>query len=135
MALIEWESEFSVGVFEIDNQHKQLVKIINTLFDAMKQGAGNKVLGRIIGELITYTQTHFSTEEKYFKLFNYKEIDSHIAEHKIFTNEVNKFKTDFDSGKIAMTISVLSFLKDWLLNHIVVEDKKYELCFKQNGLV
>lgn len=50
MALIEWESKFSVGVFEIDNQHKQLVKIINTLFDAMKQGAGNKVLGRIIHE-------------------------------------------------------------------------------------
>lgn len=61
-------------------------------------------------------------------------MDSHIAEHKIFTNEVNKFKNDFESGKIAMTISVLSFLKDWLLNHIAEEDKKYELCFKQNGL-
>jgi hemerythrin-like metal-binding protein len=134
MSIITWKNEYSVGVFEIDNQHKKLVMLINTLFDAMKQGQANRVLGSIISELLFYAQTHFRTEEKYFDQFNYKETEEHKVVHQSFISEMEKFKAGFDSGKITLSLDVFNFLKSWLDEHILGEDKKYEDCFKENGL-
>ena len=134
MPFIKWKTEYSVGVFEIDNQHKKLVGLINKLFDAMKQGKANDVLGQIITELLFYAQTHFQTEEKYFDLFNYKETEEHKLIHRSFVDEMKEFKAGFDSGKITLSLDVFNFLKKWLDEHILGEDKKYEDCFKQNGL-
>ena len=134
MSFIKWKNEYSVGVYEIDNQHKKFVMLINKLFDAMKQGKANSVLDQIINELFSYAQTHFWTEEKYFDLFKYKETEEHKRVHQGFIDEMKKFKTGFDSGKITLSLEVFNFLKNWLDEHILGEDKKYEDCFKQNGL-
>lgn len=134
MSLITWKEEYSVGVFEIDNQHKTMVILINKLFDAMKQGRANTILGSTISELFFYAQTHFRTEEKYFDKFNYKEKEEHKKVHQSFIAEMEKFKTGFDSGKITLSLEVFNFLKNWLDQHILGEDKKYVDCFKQNGL-
>lgn len=71
MALIQWDDSFSVKVAEIDQQHKRLIVMINELHDAMKQGKGKDALGKIINGLISYTATHFDTEERYFDQFEY----------------------------------------------------------------
>lgn len=134
MPFFEWKDEYSVGVFEIDNQHKKLIALINKLFVSMKQGKANDVLGSIIIELLLYAQTHFRTEEKYFDTFKYKKSAEHKRVHQSFIEEIKKFKANFDSGKITLSLEVFSFLKQWLDEHILGEDKKYVDCFKQNGL-
>jgi hemerythrin len=134
MSLVEWKNDYSVGVVEIDNQHQKIVVLINRLFDAMKQGKANNVLGPIINDLVIYAQTHFKTEEKYFAAFKYQNEAEHQAIHQSFVKEITKFKSDFESGKITLSIGVLNFLKDWLDKHILGEDMKYVDCFKQNGL-
>ena len=134
MSLFEWKNDYSVGVLEIDNQHKKLIALINQLFDAMKKGQSNQVLGQIISELILYTHTHFRTEEKYFERFQYQGSEEHKARHQAFVNDVNKFKASFEAGKVALSLSLFTFLKDWLNHHILNEDKKYVDCFRQNGL-
>ncbi len=53
MALIQWDGSFSVKVAEIDQQHQKLVSMINDLNDAMKQGKGKDVLGKIVNELVS----------------------------------------------------------------------------------
>jgi len=65
MALISWNDNLSVHVGEIDRQHQQLIKMINDLDDAMKQGKGKEVLGKIVKGLSDYTAYHFSTEERF----------------------------------------------------------------------
>lgn len=134
MAFINWTEQYSVGVTEIDNQHKGLVKLINKLFDAMADGQANKVLHEIIEELVKYTQVHFATEEKYFVSFNYADTEAHIAEHNKFIQEVAKFKAQFEAGNIVLSFEVFKFLKSWLVNHIQGSDKKYSECFITNGL-
>ena len=64
-AVIPWKSEYETGITEVDNQHKQLVDILNKLYEAMAVGKGKDVLESIFNELTSYTLTHFSTEEKY----------------------------------------------------------------------
>jgi hemerythrin len=134
MALINWESSFSVNVAEIDAQHQKIVGFINDLNDAMKQGKGKDALGSILNELINYTATHFKYEEQYFEKFGYAGTAEHKQHHAKLVSEVIAFRDGFQSGKLGVTVEVLTFLVNWLKNHILVEDKKYTSCFNSNGL-
>ncbi|WP_440945687.1 bacteriohemerythrin [Methanosarcina sp. T3] len=134
MPIIKWTDSFSVNIVEIDAQHKKLVEMINRLYDAMKVGKSKDVMGEILDNLISYTETHFKTEEKYFDLYRYPEKETHKAEHEKFTEIVTKFKKDFDSGNAIISIEVMNFLKEWLTNHINGSDKRYTKCFNDHGL-
>ncbi len=134
MALITWEDSLSVGVAEIDQQHQQLISLINQLYDAMKQGKGKDVAGKIIDSLIDYTVVHFQTEEKYFEQFGYPETESHKQQHAAFVQQVSDFKEGFVKGKIALSIDMMNFLSEWLQKHIKGSDQQYTQFFQANGL-
>ena len=134
MALIQWDSSFSVNVTEIDKQHQKLVALMNDLNDAMKQGKGKDILAKIIGELFNYAGNHFATEEKYFDKFGYPAAASHKLEHTNFVKKVSEFKNGFDGGQLALSIEVMNFLKDWLKTHIKGIDKEYGPFFNEKGL-
>lgn len=134
MALFNWSDKYSVGVIELDNQHKELVNILNEIFDAMSAGKSNEALGRIISKLVNYTRIHFSTEEKYMQKYNYPGYSAQKREHDAFIEKIQNFQKDFNSGKLTLSLDVSSFLKNWLIQHISGEDKKYESFFNQKGL-
>ncbi|OGR10861.1 MAG: hemerythrin [Desulfobacterales bacterium RIFOXYA12_FULL_46_15] len=134
MAIIKWDDGFSVNVAKIDQQHQKLILMNNELNEAMGQGKGKDVLGRIVNGLISYTATHFKTEEDYFKQLGYPEAGSHIKEHIAFVEKVTEFKEGFENGKLSLSIEVMTFLSNWLRNHIKVTDKKYSRFFNQKGL-
>lgn len=123
--LIEWNQAFSVGVAEMDNQHKQLVTLLNDLYSAMQSQKSSEIIGKVLNKLISYTEKHFSDEEAFMKKHSYPEIKSQMKEHTAFTDKVLKFKSDYDAGRTSMSVSITSFLKDWLINHISLSDKKY----------
>lgn len=134
MGFLDWQDSYNLGISEIDNQHKKLVSLIVKLYDAMSQAKANDVVGPILNELLMYTRTHFTTEEKYFEQFGYADTANHKLEHEKFVAKVKDFKDKFDSGKVGISIQLMNFLKDWLLNHILKTDKNYVACFQQNGL-
>ena len=135
MAFIDWDKKnYSVGVDEIDDQHKQLVNLINELHSAMMARKAKEVLGEVIDELIEYTSYHFETEEKYFDKFGYSETEEHKKIHKNFVNEVLNFQKDVQKNKLFVSSKILNFLKDWLLNHIKVTDKKYAPFMAKHGI-
>lgn len=109
----------------MDAQHRKLVDLLNQLETAMQKGKGREVVGQVLGELIRYTQTHFLSEESLMAAHRFPDLAAHKIEHAKLTQRVVKFKTDFDGGKVALTIPVLSFLEDWLVNHIQGHDKVY----------
>jgi hemerythrin len=48
MALISWKRDYSVKVIDVDNEHKMLVGLVNTLHDAMIVGKANEVMSSIL---------------------------------------------------------------------------------------
>ncbi len=119
-----WKNEYSVAVKEIDDQHKQLFNIINTLYDSIKTNNIEKMRSGILTKLIRYTSYHFQTEEKYMEKINYKGITEHKKIHQDFINDLEKYVEEIFEGKPGLTITLLVFLQDWLVNHIIKEDKK-----------
>lgn len=125
MALLEWKPEFNLGMADIDRQHKKLVDLINQLYDAMMEKKTKEVMGKILKGLQNYTIEHFGYEEKLFAEHNYIGKMAHTKTHKEFVAQIAAFKADFDAGKVTISIKILSFLKDWLINHIQGTDKEY----------
>lgn len=134
MALINWDDSFSVNVAEIDKQHKELIAMINELNDAMKEGKGREVAGKIVSKLAIYTVTHFKTEEDLFAKFGYPGSENHKKEHAAFVKKVADFKEGYEKGKLSLTSEVMNFLSDWLRHHIMGTDKKYVQFFNEKGV-
>jgi hemerythrin-like metal-binding protein len=123
--LFAWNDSYNTGIKEIDTQHKKLVDLLNSLYDAMGKGQANQVMGKIFDELVKYTASHFATEERLFKQHGYPEAAAHKREHDTLTAQALALQKDFAAGKTSMTLATANFLKDWLKNHILGSDKKY----------
>jgi len=134
MALMEWDGSLSVNVSEIDEQHRHLVDLLNSLNEAMKERKGKEALGGILKGMVDYAAEHFTTEENYFDRFGYPGGFVHKREHRKFVERVLEFKKGFDSGELMLSLEVMTFLKDWLGTHIKGSDKGYTRCFNENGL-
>jgi len=134
VVLINWAPSMSVSVDLIDEQHKKLVGMINDLYESMKIGEGKTKSGAILDEMSKYAKLHFATEEKYFRLYNYDETESHIAAHKAFIQKTKDFQEKYKKGEVGLSIELMNFLKDWLLGHIQKVDKRYSECFNEHGL-
>lgn len=134
MAFIEWDEKYSVGVRELDSQHKQLVKILGDLYEAMQAQKANEVLGKLLNELLRYTKTHFATEEKYMSQHGYPDLAAQKKEHEMFTAKIAEFIESFESGRTSISVSVTSFVKNWLFSHILSSDKKYSSFFASKGV-
>jgi len=135
MAIFEWSERFSVKVKEIDEQHQQLVGMINRLHDAMVANKGRELQKEIVSEMAAYTEFHFATEEKYMRQFGYAGYFEHKKEHEQFAAEAAELKARVDRGGLVLTLEVMTVLKDWLQNHILGTDMKYSGVFNANGLV
>jgi len=133
---MEWSPAFSVKVTKFDNQHKKLVDLVNQLHDAMKAGQGNAALGVVLQSLITYTATHFKDEEQVMQVNGYPELAKHKAIHAELVKKVLELQQKFkeQAGGGILTMSVMSFLKDWLVTHIQGEDKKYGVFLNSKGI-
>ncbi len=134
MALINWSEEYSVKVREIDNQHKKLINIINELHDKMKEGKGKEVIGKTLSELVDYTVFHFSYEEKLFASNNYPEFKIHARQHSDLIDQVKVYLKKLESGDSVLALELMNFLKKWLVDHIMVTDKKYSAFFNAKGI-
>ncbi len=134
MPLLDWNNSYSVGVAQFDDQHKNLFSLINSLNDGMKAGKGKETLEGVLAGLIDYTATHFASEEKLMSKHQYLQTQSHKMEHDKLVKQVLKLQTDYKAGKAMLSMEVMSFLRDWLNNHINVTDKKYGAFFNAKGI-
>ncbi len=125
MPFIEWSDKLITGVREADEQHKKLVSLINELYDAMKQGKGIEVIDKTLDELVRYAGYHFTTEETLMSKYGYPELASHKREHEAFKAKIKEFLEKKAKGEATLTMEVMTFLKDWLVKHIMGTDKKY----------
>lgn len=130
---IQWSDNLAVGVTDIDMQHKELFKQINTLSNAMSQGKGKEEIGKIFSFLSDYTVKHFGNEEKKMDTHNYPKSSSHKAMHAAFITTFQKLKAELEKtgASSSLVIDVNTKVGDWLKNHISETDKQLGAFLKQ----
>jgi len=134
VACLEWSQELSVDVKQIDQQHRKLVEMLNSLNEAMLAKKGREVQKAAIDAMVDYTASHFSLEEKYMKAFGYTGFEAHKAEHEKFTKKALDLKERVNRAGFVLTLEIVEFLKQWLQGHIKGTDRGYRECFQAHGL-
>lgn len=128
--LIEWTKDYELGIPKIDTQHQKLVEIINRLFHAHDEEKGQDTVNTIFMGLFNYCNYHFAIEEMVMGKHAYDEYHSHKKRHDLFTDKMKSFKRDYLMGDSSALQNTVNYLKGWLIDHILVEDKKYVLTLK-----
>ena len=129
--LVSWGSKYCLGLEEIDAQHKSLVDIINNTWQAIIDRADRDTTQHLLGQLEMYTLAHFAAEETFMRVTNFPQFDAHKYEHQQFVARIVCEKNNFlADGKL--TLDLMYFLKDWLIDHILCSDKAY-VEFTNNG--
>ncbi|MEK7487152.1 MAG: bacteriohemerythrin [Planctomycetota bacterium] len=125
MEIMPWKEEYNTNINEIDRQHKNLVKIINDLHEAMTEKKAHEILANIMDRLVEYTHSHFVTEEKYMVKYNYADYVSHKESHDKFTDQVLYLQKKLNKKTLDFSLEISTFLTDWLTNHILLTDQQY----------
>jgi len=134
MALLTWNSTYSVGVKSIDSQHTVLFDTLNDLHGAMMTGQASTLTGPILKKLITYTREHFTAEEAMLANTKYPGLAEHKIKHRDLIKQVEDYSARFDRGEITLNLHLLNFLRDWLTNHIQKVDHEYGPWLNKNGI-
>jgi hemerythrin len=131
--LVKWSPTFSVGIKTIDEQHQELIKLTNNLFNHCigNEESEREYFRTVIGKTIDYIKRHFSAEERIMTAVKYEDYWEHKREHDTFVLTVVEQVRAFNEGKPFTLLVFTKFLKDWILTHIAVADKKYATHFRQ----
>ena len=132
MPIITWDDSFSVNNIDIDNQHKKWIEIFNKVHESLISEDNMSYLNiaaEALKSMHEYALTHFNFEEEYMRKINFPDIIAHRRIHKDFDTLVFSYNRDIREGKIVLNTQILKLIKNWLLDHILIEDKKYATFF------
>ncbi|OIQ51959.1 Bacteriohemerythrin [Pseudodesulfovibrio hydrargyri] len=122
MPLIQWDEAMSVGMDELDAQHRELIDLINEAFDAIQRHDEPRMIS-LVDKMRDYSVVHFQAEEAVLRSLGYPGIDAHADQHRSYADKVDEFRRDM---LVKTNLSqIFIFLSRWLTNHIMHEDRKF----------
>ena len=127
-----------MNVAEIDEQHKEFLKICNELLDFVgNESFTDEAALILVSRLGDYASYHLGTEEELFIETKYPDATPHIEIHKQFREKTKDFinqarDKNIDTKKTVKEVA--NFASSWLLDHILIMDKKYSKWFNDHGI-
>lgn len=130
---IEWSADLELGIPEIDKQHRELVAILNRLYDAVERGEREEGIQSALEGAARYADYHFSSEEKFMESIHYPDLDAHRRLHEMYVQEYRSMAERYQQGDQRVIRDLAAFLLSWLYTHIQKADRKYATFFHQSS--
>ena len=127
---VTWKDTYALGMVEIDEQHRTLFEIMDKMWHAIVRNEEVSAMVEILHSLELYAVQHFTEEELFMASFHYPHFDKHILLHQHFIQKITDEKERVAKGG-KPSLDLLHFLRDWLLNHILIQDKHYADYFEE----
>jgi len=122
---IPWHDGYKVGIETIDNQHRHLFEIADTLYSVITSGVPptKEAVKALLDQCADYVKLHFSHEEELMDATQYPSSSGHKKAHVTFTAAVKNVIKDFTAGKDIDLVELYAFISDWLVEHIILVDR------------
>jgi len=125
MAAFVWKEGFNTGIGEIDRQHRLFLEYLNQCNEYALSQNKEKVIPELILKMKDYALMHFEFEENLMKSVNFAGFAQHEAQHEYFDAQVAELEEAIKNGVNEKAVSLAAFMRDWLVSHILEEDKLY----------
>ena len=131
----EWRDEYNVNIKEMDEHHRKFFSMANMLHGAIASDEDKtSVINEVMDFLINYSAMHFEMEEGLMKKYGFPEFDLHRIKHQRFYEEAREIEKKLRNGTMEIDMRIVNFLTDWIINHILIEDRKYTQYLNEKGV-
>ncbi len=120
-----WTDQLLVHNHTLDSQHKQIVGYLNEIDLHWKREDTQGEILESLEKLYTVTVEHFNEEQNMFETANYPHADNHVQQHRQITEQLTGFMERFKIGQAVVDADFTRFMKEWLVKHIMIDDKDY----------
>lgn len=134
MEIIKWRDTFETGIEQMDEQHRRLIHLINQLYDILKTKAGYDAIDAILQEMADYAEHHLRDEEQLLAEHGYPGLEQHRQVHQSYFSRMDELLEAMNRDRQTATQQVYVFLRQWWINHIVEEDKRYGEYLRGKGV-
>ncbi len=132
---VQWSEKFSVGVREFDEQHQQLIKLLNCMISAQAGGSVHtETISDILKTMTGYAQAHFTAEERLMEAYAFPGLEEQKAQHRDFRQKTVSFSSATSAGVDHRPEAMLDYLANWLVHHILEVDMAYRSFFRDKGV-
>lgn len=127
MALILWNSKYSVGIDALDADHIMIFSLINHLDEAKRFGSDESAIGCILDALIKFARGHFRREEKLLAEYGYPELERHKEAHRLLEEQLKDLHEEYQRTPNSETSQeIMELVAFWLDEHILNVDMRYK---------
>jgi len=111
----------------MDAHHRQFLNVVHELDQAVSSEKQDVDKVAVLTFLIEYLDMHLRAEERLLERVNFPGAKAHAATHHQFENKILEIERAFRKDSSSLKIeSLLELAQEWLITHILKEDKKYE---------
>lgn len=123
---IEWQPQFEIGIARLDEQHRQLVAMLNNLYQVIGPDTQPTEIWPLFGNFNRYADTHFELEERLAKEYGLAANDfhQHWLEHESYRQRMRGFARALENGDRYTPVQMMSFLNSWWTGHICGVDRE-----------
>jgi hemerythrin len=132
-SIFQWREEYRTNVAKMDEAHRLLFERVDLLYRKLSTGE-DIVTEDALSFLTGYADEHFREEEKLMKKWGFPELANHRAQHGQFRKQLLEMDQGHHNRKTLAGIECITFLRDWIIQHILTEDKKYGAFFNEKGV-
>ncbi|GFE62590.1 hypothetical protein AOG2_31780 [Geobacter sp. AOG2] len=125
MPLLSWRAEYSVNEAELDRHHEEMFNILNSVYDDVMNSPALGFILPNIDKLTTIAECHLSAEEQYLEKMHFPDIADHIAKHREFTQTIERIRSGYNDNDLEASKQLIIVLGEWLIHHVLKEDRKY----------
>ena len=124
MGLLHWENRYSVGNAAVDHEHRELIELVNRLYDeATSRGSKDAVLD-FFGDLFKAISVHFALEERFMRERGYDQLVQHKNDHERLLDEIRDIMDDFEAGTGFDERLLAQRLDAWFSRHFETHDAR-----------
>ncbi|MBF0108157.1 MAG: bacteriohemerythrin [Magnetococcales bacterium] len=130
----QWREEDATGIAAMDVHHKRLFEIGNSIVAILRSGQSGGSLIAAMTALVDYTEYHFEAEERLMEQYGFPELPRHRQVHRGMALQVKDLQERLHGGSLPGSAEFLSFLKNWMEQHISMEDRAYAVFLQSKGV-
>ena len=134
MDIIKWRATYETGVPSMDEQHRQLIDLINSLYRVLRKEESVETIGPILDDMAAYADKHLREEEALLQKHDFPGYDEHLLLHNNYQEELAALTRDWEQQDELTAKKIYAFLRQWWLEHIVENDQKYGNFLTEKGV-
>jgi hemerythrin len=135
MAFFDWKDEYSVGIEEIDEQHKKIILLMNELIENIRDAREDCIIMEVLNDLQDYAKYHFRLEAEIFYRFDYFNVREHLVQHEYFVQKLQVLIKEELEKNNHVPQKTFDYLVDWFRGHMMKTDIEYSKYFMTKGVI